>query len=102
MAQSLRSFGGKRIHNRGASHTGPFEDVGGVFDGAVHGKLLRQIRNVRVVLMFVDDQAAIHSAVPTDINNIEFDSTAVQMEAFLQIFTQVRTAHFFLPHIGHA
>ena len=44
--------------------------------------------------MFVDDQAAIHSAVPANVNDIEFDSTTVQMQAFLQTFTQVRTTHF--------
>jgi len=31
----------------------------------------------RYVSMFVDDQAAIHSAVPADMNDIEFDSAAV-------------------------
>jgi len=45
--------------------------------------------------MFVDDQAAIHRAVPADINDIEFDSTAVQMQAFFKPLPKVRTAHFF-------
>lgn len=37
-------------------------------------------------LVFVDDQTTIHSAVPTDTNDIEFDSPAVQMQALLQTF----------------
>ncbi len=31
----------------------------------------------RYVSVFVDDQAAIHSAVPADMNDIEFDPAAV-------------------------
>jgi hypothetical protein len=41
----------------------------------------RIVRDRRVVFVLVDDQAAIHSTVPADVNDIEFDSAAVQMQA---------------------
>jgi hypothetical protein len=44
--------------------------------------------------VLVDDQTTVHSAVPADTNDIKFDSPAEEMQALLQTFAKVRTAHF--------